>query len=80
MPKLTDYWYGLKKDGTQVRATDEEVMRYARDTNPMSLTLLWGDETIELNDGTRLAKTKAGAEKMGWNDIAKAPFSPERKE
>jgi hypothetical protein len=71
------YWYGLKADGTKVRATDEEVMRYARDAKPMALTLLWGDETIELNDGTRLAKTKKAAEEKGWLDIAIAPFKKE---
>ena len=71
---MSIYWYGLKKDGTQVRATDKEVMNYAAQTNPMSLNILWGDETLVLIDGTRLAKTKKGAEGRGWKDIAVAPF------
>jgi hypothetical protein len=75
---MSGYWYGFKKDGTKVRATDEEVMRYATDTKPMSLTLLWGGETLELPDGTRLAKTKEGALSEGWKDIAMAPFEDKK--
>ena len=73
----TIYWYGLTKDNSQVKATDSEVTKYATKTNPLSLTLLWGEDTLELEDGTRLAKTKKGALKKGWEDIALAPFDTE---
>lgn len=68
------YWYGLKKDGSQVRATEEQMTNYISDSEPMKLDVLWSDTAI-LQDGTRLAKTKKAAESRGWADIAIAPFN-----
>ena len=46
-------WYGIKKDGTKVMASNEEIMHFAFNAKPMRLTLLWGIETLILPDGTR---------------------------
>ncbi len=67
------YWYGLKKDGSQCRATDEQMKDYINNGKIMKLNVMWTDTAV-LEDGTRLAKTKKAAQDADWPDIAKAPF------
>jgi hypothetical protein len=70
---MKKYWYDLKKDGSQVRASEEQMAGYMTSGEIMKLNVIWTD-TATLEDGTRLARTKKAAENAGWNDIALAPF------
>ena len=73
MNKELKYWYGLKKDGRQVRASEEQMSNYINGGEIMKLNVLWTDVAV-LEDGTRLAKTKHAAKQAKWNDVALAPF------
>ena len=67
------YWYGLKKDGSEVRASEEQMSKYITGGEVMKLDVMWSDTAV-LADGTRLARTKKACEQRGWNDILVAPF------
>jgi hypothetical protein len=65
-------WYGLAKNGSQIRIDHEKLMSWAYD-NDMQYQIGWS-RAVTMPDGSRIARTKEAALEKGWIDVAKAPF------